>query len=153
MPASDTGSAPDDMVLVACPLCGGCAGYTLRPGSTHRWQSVCCASCGQEVTEARSSYPPENALRTASADVAWNDAGAYADKLRQDAERFRILCGQFSVMSLNIDGNHSWVWRGNPGNLKGPTLEAAVDALRTASTPQAAAIESQPSNPSTSTLQ
>lgn len=68
--------------LVACPLCGADEGYRLDEGSTYRWWSVHCAGCGQEVSEARATYPAETASRTSAADEAWNAAGAYAQSLR-----------------------------------------------------------------------
>lgn len=51
---------------------------------------------------------------------------AAADRL--DAERYRHLRSQFSVMSASITGNHAWVWRGNPERLRGATFDEAVDA-------------------------
>lgn len=45
----------------------------------------------------------------------------------QDAERYRFLRDDFSVMSANIDGQHSWAYRRN-FSLRGPTLDAAIDA-------------------------
>ena len=68
--------------LLPCPLCGDDKGYNLCEGSTFRWWSVQCGACGQEVTEARATYPAETTPRTARADAAWNDAGAYASRLR-----------------------------------------------------------------------
>ena len=47
--------------------------------------------------------------------------------LRKDAERYRKLRHDFSVMGANIDGQHSWVYRRN-FSLRGPTLDAAIDA-------------------------
>ena len=69
--------------LLPCPLCGEDKGYNLCEGSTHRWWSVQCGACGQEVTEARATYPAETAPRTAMADVEWNRAGAHANGLRE----------------------------------------------------------------------
>lgn len=73
--------------LVACPLCGADKGYTLAEGSTFRWWSVSCAECGGDVGECRSDMRkhlggvlPD---RCDSADEAWNDAGAYAQRLRE----------------------------------------------------------------------
>lgn len=76
---------PPDTKLVRCPLCGEDKGYKLDEGSTFRWWSVCCAGCGQEVTECRAAFgstqrtPPS---RTLPADAGWNAAGAYAERLR-----------------------------------------------------------------------
>jgi hypothetical protein len=44
-----------------------------------------------------------------------------------DANRYRFLRADFSPMGLNIDGNHAWAYRRN-ATLKGPTLDAAIDA-------------------------
>ena len=45
----------------------------------------------------------------------------------QDAARYRFLKADFSPMGMNIDGQHSWAYRRN-ATLKGPTLDAAIDA-------------------------
>ncbi len=72
--------------LVACPMCGADKGYTLSEGSTYRWWRMNCADCGRDVDECRSDNRarlggilPD---RCESADHAWNEAGAYAQKLR-----------------------------------------------------------------------
>ena len=44
----------------------------------------------------------------------------------EDAERYRWLRNDFSVMGANIDGQHSWAYRRNC-SLRGPTLDAAID--------------------------
>jgi hypothetical protein len=49
------------------------------------------------------------------------------DAMVKDAERYRFLRGDFSLMVLNIDGNHAWGYRRN-ATLKGPTMDAAIDA-------------------------
>ena len=68
--------------LLPCPLCGADKGYTLGEGSTYRWWSVQCGACGQEVAEARATYPAETTPRTARADAAWNESGSHANGLR-----------------------------------------------------------------------
>lgn len=72
--------------LVRCPLCGSDKGYVLADGSTFRWRGVQCAGCGQEVSECRSdndtSLNAPKPARDAAADDAWNEAGAYAERLR-----------------------------------------------------------------------
>jgi hypothetical protein len=50
-------------------------------------------------------------------------------ELRKDAERYQFLRGDFSPMGLNIDGNHAWAYRRN-ATLKGPSLDAAIDAAK-----------------------
>ena len=69
--------------LVPCPLCGADKGYKLCAGSTYRWWAVCCAECGQEVSEARAKYPAATKPRVETADRAWNEAGRHANQLRQ----------------------------------------------------------------------
>lgn len=76
--------------LVACPMCGAGKGYSLSDGSTHRWWRVTCADCGRFVDECRSDdrmrlggILPD---RCESADRAWNEAGAYGDRLRTAAQ-------------------------------------------------------------------
>ena len=49
--------------------------------------------------------------------------------LREDAARYQFLREDFSVMGANIDGNHAWAYRRN-FSLRGPTLDAAIDAAR-----------------------
>lgn len=44
----------------------------------------------------------------------------------EDAERYRWLRNDFSVMGANIDGQHSWAYRRN-FSLRGPTPDAAID--------------------------
>ena len=56
-------------------------------------------------------------------------AEAEIARMREDAERYHFLRDDFSVSSPNIDGNHSWAYRRN-FSLKGPTLDAAIDAAR-----------------------
>jgi hypothetical protein len=86
--------------LTPCPLCGADKGYELQDGSTFRWWSVQCASCGQEVSECRSDgiagFDDPKPHRHLSADGQWMEAGAYAQGLREeiaalraDAERYR----------------------------------------------------------------
>jgi hypothetical protein len=65
----------------------------------------------------------------------WTDA--HTEALREavavyaaegkDAERYHFLRDDFSPIGLNIDGNHAWAYRRN-ATLKGPTLDAAIDA-------------------------
>jgi len=54
---------------------------------------------------------------------------AMFDEREADAERYRYLRAGFSPMGLNIDGNHAWAYRRN-ATLKGPNLDAAIDAAR-----------------------
>lgn len=52
--------------------------------------------------------------------------------MAQDAERYLVLKELFSPMSLDINGNHSWICRGSP--LRGPSLKEAVDRVILAAT-------------------
>ena len=52
---------------------------------------------------------------------------AECKKYERDAARYRFLMKDFGVMSANIDGNHTWVYRRN-ASLKGPSLNQAIDA-------------------------
>lgn len=52
---------------------------------------------------------------------------------RSAAIRFWFLRNDFSPIGLNIDGNHVWAYRRNAA-LKGPNLEAAIDAAMTGET-------------------
>ena len=48
-------------------------------------------------------------------------------ELEADAKRLDWLLGEFSVMSLDIDGNHYWRHR-SPVPLRGVNMRAAIDA-------------------------
>jgi hypothetical protein len=50
------------------------------------------------------------------------------EALRADAERWSHVRDGFSVMGLNIDGMHSWTWRGYHKIGKGANIDEAVDA-------------------------
>lgn len=74
-------------VLFACPLCGGDKGYKLAEGESFRRWDVICAACGERVTECRSDMrtsagEPLPAEWPAAAEC-WNEAGAYANGLRE----------------------------------------------------------------------
>ncbi len=49
--------------------------------------------------------------------------------LVRTARRYLELKKQFAPFSMDIDGNHSWCWRGNPSRMKGATFDAAADRL------------------------
>lgn len=51
------------------------------------------------------------------------------DPLHKEAERWNKIKKLFRVMSLNIDGNHTWSFSGY-GYLVGGSLEEAVDNLK-----------------------
>lgn len=54
--------------------------------------------------------------------------GQQARHIMADAARWRGMRKQFAPLGIDISGNHSWQWRGNPARLRGPTLDAAMDA-------------------------
>lgn len=60
---------------------------------------------------------------------------AEAKRNEMDAARYRFLRHDFSPMGLNIDGNHAWAYRRN-AMLKGPNLDAAIDAAILAEPPR-----------------
>jgi hypothetical protein len=90
----------------------------------------------EEIDELRAELKRLRRLLS-SKDVQWNDdlrreskvKDAEIARLRDDAERYHFLRDDFSVSSLNIDGNHAWAYRRN-FSLKGATLDAAIDAAR-----------------------
>lgn len=48
----------------------------------------------------------------------------------EDAARYRWLRSRFRVFGLNIDGQHGWCTTGDVGRIRGPSLDAAIDAER-----------------------
>lgn len=60
---------------------------------------------------------------------------AEAEQNALDAARYRFLRHDFSPMGVNIDGNHAWAYRRN-ATLKGPNLDAAIDAAILAEPPR-----------------
>jgi len=80
----------------------------------HCGKPTCVPPAGQILTEAHRLHAEIKDLR---ADIA---------ALRDDAERYRFLRNDFSSASLNIDGNHCWVYRRN-FSLLGATLDEAID--------------------------
>jgi hypothetical protein len=73
--------------LLPCPFCGNQQGYTLSEGSTYRWWNMTCKGCGRLVDECRSDRRHDAGRELPEtwpdADESWNDAGEYAEKLRQ----------------------------------------------------------------------
>jgi hypothetical protein len=97
--------------LVACPMCGGTDGYTLRDGATYRWWDVTCKGCGRMVDEChsdrRTTFGRSLPERWPDADRAWNDAGNHADGLfrsmNQAADLIAVAlqhCSQPGVLAL-----------------------------------------------------
>lgn len=60
------------------------------------------------------------------------DVVAAVRALWEDAERWRLARKWFRVMSPHIDGNHGWCPTGEWGRVKGPSIDAAIDAARKA---------------------
>lgn len=60
---------------------------------------------------------------------------AEAKRNEMEAARYRFLKRDFSPLGLNIDGNHAWAYRRN-ATLKGPSLDAAIDAAILAEPPR-----------------
>lgn len=58
---------------------------------------------------------------------------AELESLRSAAVRYWFLRDDFSPIGVNIDGNHAWAYRRN-ATLKGPNLDAAIDAAMTGET-------------------
>jgi len=79
--------------LVACPFCGKDDGYRLAEGDTYRWWLVQCKACGAGVAEChsyrRTQAGTELPQTWMAAHEAWNEAGAYAHKLRTLLARYR----------------------------------------------------------------
>jgi len=61
-------------------------------------------------------------------DDAYREKCAEVERLRADAERYRWLRSRFRVFGPHIDGNHAWCATGDIGRLRGPSLDAAIDA-------------------------
>ena len=61
------------------------------------------------------------------ADTCTAALSARVAELEADAKRLDWLLGEFSVMSLDIDGNHYWRHR-SPVPLRGVNMRAAIDA-------------------------
>lgn len=57
------------------------------------------------------------------------DESAELIEIIRNARRYLELKKQFAPFSMDIDGNHSWCWRGNPSRMKGSTFDAAADRL------------------------
>lgn len=87
--------------LLPCPLCGAQEGYSLIDGGDYKRWSVQCMGCGEVLSECRRTYPDgEEETRSDQGDAAWNDAGAYAQSLRDatalavaaERERCAAIC-------------------------------------------------------------
>lgn len=56
------------------------------------------------------------------------DLARQVEELQADAERYRHIKKMFRVFSLHIDGKHSYTPTGEFARMKGPSLDAAIDA-------------------------
>ena len=101
---------------------------------THRGGAIwtICDGCGRKWSDDRDPFTPyrePKAISDARAAASPDRIARLLDALelaQRDAERYRFLNRDFSVMGANIDGNHSWAYRRN-FSLRGPTLDAAID--------------------------
>lgn len=78
-------------------------------------------------------YTPDILQRASAAiylaapkDVA-DQIAAMLRQAAEDCRRLEYLTHQFSPLDLNIDGNHTWQWRGG-FRLKGANMIAAIDS-------------------------
>lgn len=78
--------------------------------------------------EAEPPYVDRQVAHTA-VHAAIDEMQAEIDRLTKDAERYASLKRDFSAASVDIDGNHCWVYRRN-FSLLGSTLDEAVDKAR-----------------------
>ena len=77
-----------------------------------------------------------DALAAVSSKAGWEwkkraeQAEAERDAAVADAERYRWLRTKFRVSSLDMSGQHGYAPNGEVGRIKGPSLDAAIDAAR-----------------------
>ena len=115
--------------LLPCPFCGGEARISKQMGESlwsHHivlWTQVQCDGCEAQVGPTCEGFEVE------AIDI-WNRRAALQEQDREDALRYRYLKYQFSVFSADIQGQHSWLWRGNPSRLIGPNIDEAIDHAR-----------------------
>lgn len=53
---------------------------------------------------------------------------AERDALRRDAERWQEARKHFRILSADMGSNHAWAWHGTSARLRGPSIDAAIDA-------------------------
>lgn len=111
-----------------------CKGGDYKPGSDYAQ----LASGKAHVAQIRIQSITEADLRfiAAANPVAIRSLLAALDEAEKHARRWKTISQEFRVMSPHIDGNHCWVLRSSD-RLRGPTMEAAVDAIAAQETPPA----------------
>ena len=77
-----------------------------------------------DMAESESSILALSEKKPSAKEWMMNEA-----EIIRNARRYLALRKQFAPFSMDVDGNHSWCWRGNPSRMKGPTLDAAADRL------------------------
>jgi len=147
-----------DKELLPCPLCGKNKGYSLSEGSTYRWWNMTCNGCGRIVDECSSDRRMTTGTplpeRCRNADEAWNDAGEYAESLRQqlaqqpsvdvlvDAERYRWLRERYVMANFDIynaekfeDGVSGIIFEMPEGITYSADINAVIDEAMTEAKP------------------
>lgn len=74
-------------------------------------------------------------MRGHKPDPDCQEAAAELERLRAVERRYNHLREEFAPMSVGIDGQHAWMWRGSPARLLGTTLSAAIDRALTGNHP------------------
>lgn len=59
---------------------------------------------------------------------SWHDVPELAAEARKDAERWRWARKHFRTMSLDMGGNHAYAATAPFGRIRGPSIDAAIDA-------------------------
>ena len=80
----------------------------------------------QSIIDELSAMVPELRGKCERMRLILADRDAEIERLTKDVERFERLQKDFSSSSLDVKGNHCWVYRRN-FTLSGPTLRAAID--------------------------
>jgi hypothetical protein len=55
--------------------------------------------------------------------------------LKADAERWRYVKQFFRTMGAHMDGQHTWAFHHSIARMRGPTIDAAIDAAKTGTPP------------------
>ena len=113
--------------FVECDIPACNCGWHHKYGLPERWAEIKEVLIDADVLNNDTGNTPLNAIKKLIAQLAERDAEIA--RLREDAERYQFLRNDFSVSSPNMNGNHAWAYRRN-FSLKGPTLDAAIDAAR-----------------------
>jgi hypothetical protein len=95
-----------------------------------------CAFAGASNEDAQRAEADLAAARALLPGVYYMDPpdGGQVEMLEQlrrmadDAARYRWLRSRFRVFGPHIDGQHAWCATGDIGRLRGPSIDAAIDA-------------------------